>query len=108
MSHEYGLIIRDPSADKRIIEYCFSVPYEQYVRKGNTRDLARRATEGILPNEIRLNHKSRGFQSADWIQRVIPSMDTVRYELSNYLKDDMFRYYVDSKKIKNTLENLTT
>src|SRR3546814_16888133 len=31
---EYGLSIRDPTSDKRVIEYCLAVPVEEFIRGG--------------------------------------------------------------------------
>ena len=63
-----GVLRRDPTKDKRLIEFCLSLPSDQFVRNGNERYLIRRAMEGILPDKIRLNSMSRGLQSADKIQ----------------------------------------
>jgi len=41
-----------PLYDKKIIEFMFDVPIEQYLAGGKRRSLLRRAMEGILPPEI--------------------------------------------------------
>lgn len=68
----HNMIIRDPAIDKRVIEFCLSVPVEQFIRKGQERSLIRRAMAGILPDKIRLNDQVRGLQSADYLQRLLP------------------------------------
>ena len=52
---------RDPTADKRIVEYCYAIPGEQFMRNGETKWLLRRAMDGILPEAL-LNERSRGRQ----------------------------------------------
>jgi asparagine synthase (glutamine-hydrolysing) len=67
---------RDPTADKRVYEFCFSIPPEQYVLGGHSRSLARRAMKGRLP-EAALARYNRGLQGADWylsMQEALPSL----------------------------------
>jgi asparagine synthase (glutamine-hydrolysing) len=70
LSLRYGLVERDPTNDLRVVRFCLSVPEEQYVQNGLDRALIRRATEGYLPDEIRLNMRSRGVQGADGVHRM--------------------------------------
>ncbi len=45
----YGIEIFDPTIDRRLLEYCISVPDEQYSGYGKTdRWLIRRAMRGLL------------------------------------------------------------
>jgi len=57
---------RDPTSDRRLAEYCLSVPPEQMLRGGVTRRLARAAFGDRLPPSV-LNGP-RGYQFADWYE----------------------------------------
>jgi hypothetical protein len=48
----FSIEMRYPFWDKRMIEFCLSLPPEQKIKKGWTRMIMRRAMEGILPPEI--------------------------------------------------------
>jgi asparagine synthase (glutamine-hydrolysing) len=48
---------RYPFFDKRLIEYCYALPPEQKLHEGWTRMIARRAMEGILPDQVRWRGK---------------------------------------------------
>ncbi|MCY7296707.1 asparagine synthase-related protein [Alteromonas sp. a30] len=51
----YGIEYRTPLLDTRLIEYCMSVPPEQlYLQR--KRSLMRRATKGLIPENIRNGH----------------------------------------------------
>ncbi len=63
----FGIETRDPTADRRVVEYCFSIPGSQYLRNGVTRWLIRRAMEGRLPDQVR-NRTTIGGQSSDWME----------------------------------------
>jgi asparagine synthase (glutamine-hydrolysing) len=100
------ITIRDPSRDKRVLEFCLSIPSNQFVKDGNERNLLRRATKGILPDRIRTNISTRGVQSADWIQRLTPDWNQIRSEMDEVLATKEIEKYVDMNKIKDLRENL--
>jgi asparagine synthase (glutamine-hydrolysing) len=56
---------RDPTYDRRIVEFCLTVPLEEFLRGGQLRSLARRSMVGRLPAST-LRRTQRGNQSADW------------------------------------------
>jgi hypothetical protein len=60
----YGVDVRDPTADVRLLEFCLAVPDAQYVHGGWDRALMRRSMEGLLPPAVRWNRR-RGLQGAD-------------------------------------------
>jgi len=70
MGAAFGLEVRDPTADIRLLEYCLSVPGEQDTLGGGERMLIRRAMEGLLPTEVQWN-KIRGRQAADVALRLL-------------------------------------
>ena len=70
MSLRYSLWDRDPTNDLRVIQFCLSIPEEQYVKNGMERSFLRRATKNLLPDSVRLNHYVRGIQAADTIHRM--------------------------------------
>lgn len=106
MSLAYGLQSRDPSMDKRVIEFCFGVPGEQYVRQGQERSLIRRSMFGILPDKVRLNYKVRGLQSADWLQRLLPIWKVVNIELENMMEKQSFQSYIDINKVRKAMKDV--
>jgi asparagine synthase (glutamine-hydrolysing) len=61
----WGVDIRNPAADRRLIEFCLSVPVEQFLANGLPRSLARRAFRDRLPEQV-LNERRKGYQGADW------------------------------------------
>ena len=76
----HGIDQRDPMMDKRLVEFCFAIPEEQFLRRGETRSLMRRLTEGILPDPVRLETR-RGLQAADWHETLNTSRDDIAAEI---------------------------
>ncbi|MFK4300303.1 asparagine synthase (glutamine-hydrolyzing) [Paenibacillus sp. RC254] len=81
LSLRYGLWERDPTGDSRVIRFCLSVPFEQYVQNGRDRALIRGAMRDYLPDDVRLNQRVRGVQPADWLHRMLPCWETFMGEL---------------------------
>lgn len=61
----WGLDLRDPTADRRLLEFCLSVPGEQWLADGVRRRLGRLALADRLPIEV-VNQRDRGLQAVDW------------------------------------------
>lgn len=52
LAARFGLDLRLPYMDRRMVELCLSLPPEQKVRDGWTRSITRRALHGILPPAV--------------------------------------------------------
>ena len=100
----YGVIRRDPTKDKRIIEFCMSIPSCEFVHKGEDRYLIRSAMKGIIPEEIRTNWKHRGIQSADWVERLKLDWESIYKDIELSLNDSYMKKYMDIPKLKKYLK----
>jgi len=76
-----GLERRDPTGDRRLIEFCLAVPDNQYLRDGESRRLLRRLMGEILPPEI-LASRTRGYQAADWYEATAAAIPFIQEELA--------------------------
>jgi asparagine synthase (glutamine-hydrolysing) len=47
-----GCDVRYPFVDRRLVEFCSSIPLDQLTRPGETRSLMRRALRGIVPDRV--------------------------------------------------------
>jgi len=79
---EYGLSVRDPTADRRVIEYSLAAPVEEFLRGGVPRSLARRAFADRLPAEV-TSSRSRGYQAADWHEGLDRARAEVEQEVAS-------------------------
>ncbi|KJS17966.1 MAG: hypothetical protein VR69_02790 [Peptococcaceae bacterium BRH_c4b] len=104
----YRMALRDPTMDKRVIEFCLSLPESQYVRNGWDRFLIRRAMTGILPDKVRQNATVRGKQSADLAQRLQSCWPELVAEIRTIGLLDAERKYLDVTKIKARLTRIST
>jgi asparagine synthase (glutamine-hydrolysing) len=64
----YGLDVRDPTADRRLVELCLSFPPDRLVsRQGTPSPVYEAAFKDRIPAQVMQNRK-RGHQGADWFE----------------------------------------
>ncbi|MGG0185187.1 lasso peptide isopeptide bond-forming cyclase [Bacillus rhizoplanae] len=100
LSLRYSLWDRDPTNDLRMIQFCLSVPEEQYVQNGLDRALIRRATKNYLPDRVRLNQRVRGVQGADGVYRMAPDWNKFIEELQQLSTDPITSEFLNVEVIK--------
>lgn len=66
----FGVLFRDPTKDKRLLELCASFSPDQYVFNGLERRLVREYLDDYLPDRERLQYKYKGRQAADKVKRL--------------------------------------
>jgi asparagine synthase (glutamine-hydrolysing) len=62
---EWKIDYRDPTADRRLVEFSLRVPTEQLIHDGAPRALLRKVLADRAPPEV-LANPNRGYQAADW------------------------------------------
>ena len=105
MGRAYGLEVRDPTMDKRLMEFCLAIPDEQYRLNGQDRSLIRRAMQGLLPDEVRLNRR-RGLQAADLGYRLLAELPEVQAMLTRLEQSTLACQVLDLAKMKGVLQAL--
>jgi asparagine synthase (glutamine-hydrolysing) len=67
----YGIEPRHPLFDRRVVEFCLALPWQQHFLNGWTKPIFRRAMKGIIPEAIRWRknweHVGPAF-SASWLK----------------------------------------
>jgi asparagine synthase (glutamine-hydrolysing) len=94
---------RDPTQDKRIFEFCFGIPIEQYLAGGQSRSLIRRAMQGRLPDST-LRRTTRGLQSADWYLTVGTARPQLSAELTRIERSPLARRILDTGRLRTLLD----
>lgn len=103
LSLPYSVWDRDPTNDLRVVDFCLSVPEEQFVQNGLDRALIRRATKNLLPDKVRLNLRTRGAQGADGIVRMEPQWKSFIKELEQLSNDLIISEFLNVKLIKEMI-----
>jgi asparagine synthase (glutamine-hydrolysing) len=95
---------RDPLADKRLVEYCLSIPTEEYLKNGVPRSLAKRALADRLPQAV-LSEQKRGYQAADWHEGLTAARTSVAAELDRIVACAPARKTLDIERMKRLVDN---
>ena len=90
---------RHPFFDKRVVEFCLALPWDQKVRDGWSKRIVRRASAGLLPDEV-------GWRRGRWVRlgwRFLTAVVEQSGEfLARELSSDMSELapYVDLAKVR--------
>jgi asparagine synthase (glutamine-hydrolysing) len=95
---------RDPTADVRLLDFCFGIPTEQFLRDGVPRALARRALADRLPKQV-LEETRRGLTKADWHEDLTAARDEVVEELNRLEACPAAAATLDLPRLRRLTEN---
>lgn len=97
----FGIDERDPTADRRLLDFSFALPPEQLLHRGEWRPLARRALADRVPAQI-LDSPLRGYQGADWFERIGPR--AARETLEEIGSSSTVRDLLDLAKMERAID----
>ena len=100
----WGIDIRDPTADRRLVEFCLRVPSEHYMRGGVQRSLARQAFADRLPPAV-LAEKRRGYQFADWHENFAAARDDFAAEVDRLADDPFAQKAIDIERLRGLVRD---
>jgi asparagine synthase (glutamine-hydrolysing) len=95
---------RDPTYDRRIVEFCLTAPLEEFLRGGQQRSLARRAMVGRLPPST-LSRTQRGIQSADWYVNLGAVRGRMAAEVERLQTSPLASRMLDLPRMRSLIEN---
>jgi len=100
----WGIDLRDPTADRRLVEWALAVPDEQYILDGEPRALARRAFADRLPAALTDEHR-RGHQSTDWHVGVSAALSGLAEELDGIERCAPAEGLVDVERLRDLVRD---
>ena len=99
----WGIDLRDPTSDQRLVELCLSIPPGQFLKDGQTRALARRTFADRLPQSIVRETRS-GYQGADWYVGLRADWASVRDETERIARLPEAAAMMDVDRIQSLLD----
>lgn len=99
-----GLEMRDPTCDRRLVEFCLGVPDSQFLRDGQPRWLLRRLMADVLPEEI-LEGRGKGYQFADWYEGLSADRERLREQLQQLRQHRRAAQLLDLPALEALLED---
>ncbi len=98
----WGIDLRDPTADRRVIELSLRIPERQFVLNGETRSLARRAFADRLPAAV-VAERRRGAQAVDWPLGMASAFPAISQELDVLERNPQARALIDLDRLRQAL-----
>ena len=100
----WGIDVRDPSADRSLLELCLSIPAGQYLKDGLPRSLARRMLADRLPAEV-VQERRKGLQAVDWHEGLSAARDEARLEAERIAAIDGAAEILETGKLDALLDD---
>lgn len=95
----FGIDVRTPPLDKRVVEFCLGIPNEQYTHAGQHRLLIRRAMSGHLPEKVIWNQR-RGRIAADVIHHIRANASEIDATLHKLESSSLAKQWLDLDQMK--------
>lgn len=105
MLAEWGIDLRDPTADRRLFELALRIPVERLIRDGEPRAILRRVLADRAPPEV-LGNRRRGYQAADWAQAICQDREAFITELERLERYEPTAAIVDIGLVRRLIEEL--
>lgn len=98
-----GVQGRDPLGDRRLLEFCYAIPDEQFFQGGQDRSLIKRVMAGKLPHEVL--QAPRGEQSADWHGRMTRDLPRIAEEIERLADDPAMARRLDLERLRQAVRD---
>ena len=101
----YHLEMRDPTRDRRIVEFCWRLPDAVFWGQGQQRALIRSGMATYLPAEIR-DERRKGLQSADIQGRMQAQAQELEAALQHLSSSTLAGEYLDLARMRTLLARI--
>jgi asparagine synthase (glutamine-hydrolysing) len=97
-----GCEVRDPHADRRLLEFALAVPEPMYRREGVPRSFARRVLADRLPREI-IDERRRGAGNPIWFRSLNARRATIAHDIERLEASPLARRLIDLPRLKRLI-----
>ena len=99
-----GMLLRDPTKDSRILEFCCRLPFSLFTYHGTPRWLIRSSFASLLPKSVLEPWEQHGIQGADLTQRVRRDWTILKPELLRHLSYEFPYQFLDKERLRTMIE----
>lgn len=102
----YHVVLRDPTKDIRLLQFCYHLPYQYFAYQGTPRWLIRGNMQDMLPESLLQDWMRYGVQNSDWYLRMLRDWDVLCPEIRKCLADMKIKRYLDEEMVEAFLKNI--
>lgn len=95
----HGVDTRDPTSDRRLVDFCLALPERHFIHQGRVSSLLRDAMEGLMP-AAHLARRTRGYQAADWYEGVVAAREGLLAEIARLESSPLASRALDLKRLR--------
>ena len=99
-----GMVLRDPTKDMRLLEFCHNLPFPMFAYHGMPRWLIRNAFADLLPTSILEPWSRHSFLNMDRMQRIKRDWTSLKPELIRHLSSGLLDAYIDKERVDAFIE----
>ena len=100
---QWGLDLRDPTADRALVQLALRIPVERLVWDGQPRAILRKVLAGRAPPEV-LDSRLRGYQAADWARALHAEREGLRAEVDRMARFEPIARVVDVDRLARLVD----
>jgi asparagine synthase (glutamine-hydrolysing) len=97
-----GYELRDPHADRRLLEFALAVPEPMFRQDGVPRSFARRVLADRLPREI-INERRRGANNPTWFRLLNARRADIARDIERLETSPLVRRLIDLPRLKRLM-----
>lgn len=101
---EWKIDYRDPTADRRLVEFSLRVPVEELIRAGDRRAILRGVLARRAPPEV-LESRRKGLQGADWHEWFREARGEIAEEIARIEMSEPCAELIDVPRLKALVDN---
>jgi asparagine synthase (glutamine-hydrolysing) len=95
----HGFELRDPLADRRLLEFVLAVPETLFRQNGVPRSFARRVLSDRLPAEV-TNERRRGAQAVNWFRSLNARKHEIGLDIERIESSPLAKRMIDVARLK--------
>ncbi|MGO4213846.1 asparagine synthase-related protein, partial [Terriglobus sp. YAF25] len=100
----WGVDERDPTTDRRLLEFCMSIPATEWMRDGLPSALLRNGLADRLPKKVRYETR-KGLQATDWHIEAAKALPQLQEEIRKLEKSPSVNGMIDIPRMRSMMEN---
>jgi len=100
----WGVDERDPTTDRRLLEFCMSVPAMEWMRDGLPSAMLRNGLADRLPEKVRYETR-KGLQGTDWHIEAAKALPQLQEEMRKLEKSPSVNSMIDIPRMRSMIEN---
>lgn len=100
-----GMLLRDPTKDVRLLEFCHHLPFRMFAYRGIPRWLIRSSFSSLLPPSVLESWSQHGLLNADRMMRIKRDWDTIKPMLLQHLSSGLLDDYINKEAVLSFIES---